>query len=146
MISNVFYCRGEETAPFQYLTYSSITNHSFYCLKGQFTPKSKIHLLSIIWAVYLSRLFRSESQCFGDIGCGDVRFLLNAMEVDGTRLVVLKAPKNDIHFKKKNNKKNSRSHNPQSLFQFHLGSIFFHRTRERGSTHGWEASMLRYIK
>lgn len=78
-------------------------------------------------AIYLSRLFWSESQCFGDIGCRDVRLHLNALEVDGTRP---KAPQNYI-------KKTAEIiiHRPYCE-QFHAGSIFFHCTRERGSTHG----------
>ena len=47
-------------------------------------------------AIYQSRLFWCELQSVGDIGRRDVFLLFNIMELDGTRLEVLKAPKNYI--------------------------------------------------
>lgn len=57
--------------------------------------------------------------CFGDIGCRDVCLLSTIMEVDGTQLVVLKAPENS--FEPFNNNVSSQQSNlvaqdnPQTL-------------------------------
>ena len=57
--------------------------------------------------------------CFGDIGCRDVCLLSTLMEVDGTQLVVLKAPENS--FEPFNNNVSSQQSNlvaqdnPQTL-------------------------------
>ena len=59
------------------------------------------------------------SMCFGDIGCRDVCLLSTIMELDGTQLVVLKAPENS--FETFNNNVSSQQSNlvaqdnPQTL-------------------------------
>ena len=66
-------------------------------LKGQFTPKSKIHIFPLTFsAVYQSKLFWCELPSFGDIRCRDFCFLSGIMEVNGALNVVLTASKNYI--------------------------------------------------
>lgn len=66
-------------------------------LKGQFTPKWKIHILPVTCsAIYQSRLFWCELPNVRDISCRDVCLLWNIVELDGTQLVVLKVPKRYI--------------------------------------------------
>ena len=49
------------------------------CLKGQFTPKSKIHIFPLTFgAIYQSRLFWCELPSFGDTGRRDFCLLSNA--------------------------------------------------------------------
>jgi len=47
-------------------------------------------------AIYRSRLFWCEFQSVGDISCRDVCLLTSIIELDGTQLVVLKAPEKYI--------------------------------------------------
>ena len=69
-----------------------------YFLKGQFTPKSKIHIFPLTCsAIYQSKLFWSELPIFGAISP-----FSNTMGLNGSLNVVLTAPKN-IFEKLKNN-------------------------------------------
>lgn len=89
---------------------------------GQFTPKSEIHILSLTCsAIHPSSLFWCELPSPGDIGRRDVCFLSNTMELDGTQLVVLNAPKLQI------------IHRPCQTF--HIGSIFFLPNYTRKPSH-----------
>ena len=52
--------------------------------KGQFTPKSEIHIFPLTCrAIYQSRLFWCELSSFGDIGCRDFYLLSNIMGLNG---------------------------------------------------------------
>ena len=61
------------------------TSYSIYplpllCLKGLFTPKSKIHIYPLTCgAIYQSRLFWCELSSFGDIGRRDFCLPSNVM-------------------------------------------------------------------
>lgn len=48
-------------------------------------------------AIYPSRLLQCELNEFGDIGCGDVCFLMNIIKLGNTDLVVLKASKHVVN-------------------------------------------------
>ena len=53
-------------------------------LKGQFTPKSKIHIFPLFCrAIYQSRLLWCELSSFGDIGRRDFCLLSNIMGLNG---------------------------------------------------------------
>ncbi|MDF4341209.1 hypothetical protein P3480_25735, partial [Vibrio parahaemolyticus] len=63
--------------------------------KTEFTLKSKIHIIPLTCsAIYQSGLFCCELQSVGDISRRDVCLLSNIIELDGTQLMVLNAPKN----------------------------------------------------
>ena len=65
-------------------------------LKGQFSPKSKIHIFSLTFtAIHQSKLFWCELPSFGDIGRRDFCLLSNIMGLNGALNVVLTAPKNN---------------------------------------------------
>lgn len=65
-----------------------------FLLEGTVAPKIKLPLTPC--AIYSSRLFGFELACFGEFSSRDVCLLLNIKELNGTWLVVLKAPKSCI--------------------------------------------------
>ena len=68
----------------------------FVKIKGTVNPKIKkikFPLLPVALFIHLDSFGVSEWPSFGDISCREVCILLNMMELNGTRLVLLKAPK-----------------------------------------------------
>ena len=63
------------------LEFDLFSLHPTHNLKGQFTPKSKIHIT--FSAVYQSKLFWCELSNFGDISSRDFCLLSNIMELNG---------------------------------------------------------------
>ena len=62
-------------------------------LKGQFTPKSKMHIFPLTYrAIYQTKLFWCELPSFGDVGC----LFSNIMKLNGALNVMLTVPKKYI--------------------------------------------------
>ena len=78
-----------------FLLGNQIITKQHTCLKGQFTPKSKIHIFRLTCcAIYQSRLFWCELPDFGDIGRRDFCLFLSIIGVNGALLVVVTVPQN----------------------------------------------------
>ena len=75
------------------------------CLKGQFTPKSKVHIFPLTLSViYQSTLFWCELPSFGDIGRGALCLLPNTMAVNGAVTTTTRAPFSPIIFGRRRQK------------------------------------------
>jgi len=126
-------------------------------LKRTFQPKIQDFFLLVSFlfffvfslsAFYQSRLFWCELPSVGDICCRNVCFLSNIMELDGTRLVVLKVPKNtlerlNINLSLSKNHDPVTQDNPQTFVceLFHVGTIFFLPNYTHQKYHSAEGSM-----
>lgn len=81
-----------------YKIYWDVIRSVCYCtvwnLKGHFTPETRNTLcfLAPVMLLIYEIVFGCELQIFGDVNHKDVCFLSYVMELDGTRLVVIKVP------------------------------------------------------